>query len=157
MPTDNLIKILFRFHSDILDKETVETMWATVVNAEFGYYRLENIPFYISNAASGDVVWAEYNPKEDMLTYRKTVKYSGKSTLRIILMDNGHDVNSIKSIFEEMGCQSESLSKKYFVMEVPADVDYSQVKEKLDELQKDNIIGYAESFLSDNHQYKNVL
>jgi len=131
MSADNLVKILFRFYSEILDEETVETIWATVANKEYNYYRLGNIPFYVSNVASGDVVWAEYSKKEEMLTYRKTVEYSGNSTLRVILMDNVHEINSIRSVFEQMGCLSETLSKKYFVMDVPATVDYLPVKEKL--------------------------
>ena len=40
---DNYVKILFRFHSDVLDEETVETMWATIVDKDKGLYKLDSI------------------------------------------------------------------------------------------------------------------
>lgn len=39
-------KVLFRYHSNVLDKSTVETMWAEKVDQENGIYKLSNIPFY---------------------------------------------------------------------------------------------------------------
>jgi len=156
MPDDNLVKILFRFYSDILDEETVETMWAETVDEEKNYYKLANIPFYVPKAASGDIVWAEYSVEESMLTYRKTVQYSGNSTIHAIMMDNEQDINNIRKLFEEMGCVSEKMNARYFALEIPAAIDYFAVKKKLDELEKDEIIGYAESCLSDKHQYKNI-
>jgi hypothetical protein len=41
-------------------------------------------------------------------------------------------------------------------MEIPVTVDYIPVKRKLDELEKAKIIDYAESCLSEKHQYKKV-
>jgi hypothetical protein len=42
---DNNVKILFRFYSDVLDEETVETMWASIIDKNKGLYKLDNIPF----------------------------------------------------------------------------------------------------------------
>jgi len=53
---DNYVKILFRFHSDVLDEETVETMWATIVDKDKGFYKLDSIPFYAPLVASDDIV-----------------------------------------------------------------------------------------------------
>ncbi len=156
MPEDNLVKILFRFYSDILDQETTETLWGEVVNKEFGYYKIGKIPFYAPNLATGDVVWAEYSHREDMLTYRKTVQHSGNSTVQVIILAEGKDINKIRGIFEESGCKSACLNHKYFALDVPVEVDYFLIKIKLDELEKNKIIDYAESCLSERHQYKNV-
>lgn len=49
-------KILFRFYSDVLGKWTVETLWATAVDVQKGWYRLDNIPFYVKSIASDDIV-----------------------------------------------------------------------------------------------------
>jgi hypothetical protein len=151
MSADNLVKILFRFYSNIFDAETVETMWAEVVNAAHGYYKIDNIPFYVPNIATGDIVWAEYKDVEGMLTYRKTVECSGNSTLHVIIMNDEYEINSIRAIFENMGCESEKFNDKYFAMEVPAGIDYAPLKGKLDELRNNNVIDYAEACLSDNH------
>ena len=74
---DNHVKILFRFYSDVLGEWTIETMFAEIIDRSKGFFKLDNIPFYAS-VASGDIVFAEYDESEQMLTYRKTVKYSGK-------------------------------------------------------------------------------
>ena len=100
---NNYVKILFRFHSNILDEETVETMWATIVDKYKGLYKLDSIPFYATSVASDDIVFAEYDEQEQMLTYRETVEYSGNSTVQIVLMDNSKDINQIRDLFKELG------------------------------------------------------
>jgi hypothetical protein len=61
------VKILFRFHCDVLDEETVETMWATIVDKDKGLYKLDSIPFYAPLVASDDIVFAEFDDQEQML------------------------------------------------------------------------------------------
>lgn len=149
---DNYVKILFRFHSDILDEETVETMWATIVDKNKGLYKLDSIPFYAPLVASDDIVFAEFDEQEQMLTFRKTAEYSGNSTVQIVLMDMSKDINQIRDIFKELGCVSEKLNEGYFSMEIPSNVDYKNIKKKLDELENQETIGYAEPCLADGHR-----
>jgi hypothetical protein len=141
---DELVKILFRFYSEILDGETIETMWAEIVDLDNGYFRINNIPFYVPKLASGDVVWAEYNEEEQMLTYRKTIEHSGNSIVHVIIMDDRLSVDAIRVMFDELGCDSEKINN-YFALEVPAYIHYPPVKKKLDELENDRMIDYAES------------
>jgi hypothetical protein len=154
MSSDNLTKILFRFYSDILDEETVETMWAEVYDLEKNYYKIANIPFYAFIAAD-DIIWAEFSKTEEMLTYRKTITASGNSTIHVILMDTMEDINALRDIFKVLGCESERLNNKYFALNVPAAIDYVIIKTKLDELSGKGEINYAETCLSDKHDYKN--
>ncbi|MCX2495318.1 hypothetical protein OQX63_17640 [Pedobacter sp. PF22-3] len=42
-------KILFQFYSNVLDEETIETMWAVVIDKEKGLYKVGSIPFYKTN------------------------------------------------------------------------------------------------------------
>lgn len=149
---DNYAKILFRFRSDIFDDEMVETMWATVVDNEKGLYKLDNIPFYAPLVASGDIVFAEFDAKEQRLTYRRTVGYSGNSTVQVILVDKTRDINTIRDLFKELSCVSEKANKWYFSMEVPASVDYKPIKQKLDDMETKGIIGYAEPCLASAHK-----
>ena len=104
---DNYVKILFLFYSNVLDEETVETMWATIVDKDNGLYKLDSIPFYAPNVASDDIVFAEFDKQEQMLTYRKTVEYSGNSTIQVVLMNKTEDINSIRDLFKKLGCVSE--------------------------------------------------
>jgi len=75
IPDDKYVKILFRFYSTVLEEWTVETMWAQIIDSDRGLYKIDNIPFYAS-ITSGDIVFAEYDNDEKMLTYRETVEYS---------------------------------------------------------------------------------
>lgn len=146
------VKILFRFFSNVLDEWTVETMWAEIVDKDKGLYKLDSIPFYAS-VASADIVFAEFDETEQMLTYRETKEYSGNSTIQVVIMNKQTDANEIREIFSALGCVSEKLNEGYFAMEIPFDKDYKPVRQKLIELEENEIIGYAEPCLSDNHQY----
>ena len=146
------VKILFRFYSNVLDEWTVETMWAAIVDKEKGLYKIDSIPFYAS-IASDDIVFAEYEETENMLTYKKTVQNSGNSTVQIVIIDKSVITNDIREMFNSMDCRSEKFREGYFVMEILADKDYEPIKQKLTELQIDGIIDYAEPVLSHNHQY----
>ncbi len=146
------VKLLFRFHSDIFDQEMVETMWATIVDEVKGLYKLDNIPFYAPSIASDDIVFAEFDNHEQMLTYRETIEYSGNSTIQVVIMDKTKETNDIRDLFKELGCVSEKAKEGYFSMEIPATVDYKPIKQKLIELESNDIIGYAEPCLAEGHR-----
>ena len=150
---DNHVKILFRYYSDVLEEETLETMWATIIDEEKGLYKIDNIPFYGPLIASDDIVFAEFNKSEQMLTYRETKENSGNSVVQVILMGDEIEINDVRKIFEDLDCQSERMSDKYFAMEILAKTDYKIVRSKLDELQNKGLIGYAEPCLSEIHRY----
>jgi hypothetical protein len=150
---DNYVKILFRFYSNIFDKEIVETMWAIIVDKNNGLYKLDGIPFYVPLIASEDTIFAEFDEQEQMLTYRKTVEYSGNSTIQVVLIDKAYDINSIRDLFKDLGCTSEKLNDGYFSMEVLSTIDYRKIKQKLIELETNETIAYAEPCLADGHKY----
>ena len=152
-PQDDHIKILFRYYSNVLEQETVETMWATIVDKDNGLFKLDNIPFYGPFVASDDIIFAEFDQAEQMLTYRRTVEYSGNSIIQVVLLDKSKDINDIRKIFEDLGCESEKVNDGYFSMEVPADKDYRPIKQRLTKLEETAIIGYAEPCLSEKHGY----
>ena len=146
------VKILFRFFSNILDEWTVENMWAEIVDAEKGLYKLANIPFYAS-VSCDDIVYAEYDEDEERLTYRKTVEHSGNSTIQVIVTGENVAANDLREIFNSLGCESEKFNDGYFVMEVPANLNYKPIREKLEELENQEKISYAEPNLAKNHWY----
>lgn len=92
---DNYVKILFRYYSSVLDQWTVETMWAEIVDKENGFYKLDSIPFYGPFVASDDIVFAEYDDDEGMLTYKHTVENSGNSIVTVVIMDDSAEINTI--------------------------------------------------------------
>jgi hypothetical protein len=151
-PVETHVKILFRYYSSILEKETVETMWAAVINKGKGLYKLDNIPFYGPSVASDDIVFAEYDESELMLTYRRTVEHSGNSIITVVIMDDKTVIEEIRKVFQDKGCLSEKVNDKYFSLEIPASMDYKAVKKILEDLESKRIIGYAEPCLSNAHR-----
>ena len=71
--TETHAKILFRYHSDILDEVVVETMWSEIIDNEKGIYKLDNIPFYGPLIATDDVFHAKYDENEEAIVYRETI------------------------------------------------------------------------------------
>jgi hypothetical protein len=146
------VKILFSFHSNIFDEQMVETVWANKVDQEKGYYKIDNIPFYIPLVASEDIVFAEFDKTEQMLTYRKTIEYSGRTVVQVIIMDKTTETNIIRDMFFELGCESEKAKEGYFSMEIPVNLNYQPIKKELDRMESAEIIGYAEPTISDKHR-----
>jgi len=155
MSEDFVVSILCRLYSDILEDEHSESIEAEIVNEEYGYYKLLTIPFYLPKLAAGDIVWAEFKAAEGKLTYRKTIEYSGNSTIHIVVTDDEYTIADIRQEFETLGCKARILNNKYLGLIIPVEVDYYPAKQLLELLEKNKVIGYAESSLSEKHQYKN--
>lgn len=150
---DKKVKILFRFYSEVLEQEMEESIWADIVNANLGHYKLDSIPFYVPFIATDDMVYAEYDDEQGMLLYKETVKPSGNSTIWIAIINEAADINEIRDTFFDLGCLSDAISRHYFTMEVKAETNYLLIKNKLNELKSDDMIDYMEGCLSVAHQY----
>jgi hypothetical protein len=150
---DNKVKILFRFYSDVLEQDMEETMWADVLNANLGHYKLDSIPFYVPYIATDDVVYAEYNDEEEMLLYQETIQASGNSTIWVVITSEKTNAEEIREAFYNMDCLNDAISDLFFAMEVKAETNYLVIKNKLNELKAQGIIDYMEACLSVNHQY----
>lgn len=152
-PEDNQVKILFSFYSDLLEQDAMETIWADIVDITMGYYKISSLPFYVSLIATGDLILAEYDDEEEMLTYRQTIQASGNSTIWVVMTDEEVDIDDVRELFHELDCFSDPITDRYFSMEVKASVNYLRVKDELNRLRSERIIDYAEPCLSVNHQY----
>jgi hypothetical protein len=150
-------KIIFRFNSSLFGKEMVETLWALEVDAQQGLYRIDSIPYYVPLIATEDVVRAIYNQMEEGLLYQETVTPSGNSTVQVIRQNEETPLLALRKEFAQLGCVSVEVNEDFFVMEVPASVNYAVVKEKLDELEQQVEIEYAEPSLSDIHREQTSL
>ncbi|TDO23771.1 DUF4265 domain-containing protein [Pedobacter duraquae] len=151
MAEEEYEKILFKFYSNVLDEETIETMWAVIVDKEKGLYKLDSIPFYAPDVAANDIIYAEFDEYQERLTYRHTVEASGNSTVQVVILESGNDTNEIREVFDLLGCSSEKYSERYFVIDVPGSLNYAVVQDKLTELQNAGILDYAEPCLSKKH------
>jgi len=145
------VKVMFKFHSSVLDEDISETMLSEKIDVENGIYRLDNIPFYGAPIATGDEFFAELDAEEQMLVYRKTTKYSGNSIILVLIARKGYDKEIIRDEFNALNCTSEGVTDSYFAMEILAETNYSVIKQKLQEFEKARLIDYAEPYLSEKH------
>ena len=146
------LKIIFRFNSSLFGKEMTETLWALEVDADKGLYKIDSIPYYVPLIATEDIVRAAYNKMEEGLLYKETVTPSGNSTIQVIRQNEDTPLLDLRKQFAELGCISVEVNEDFFVLEVPVNVNYAVVKEKLDELEQQEEIEYAEPSLSDVHR-----
>ena len=150
-------EIIFRFNSSLFGKEMVETLWALEVDAAQNLYRIDSIPYYVPLIATGDVVRAIYNKMEEGLLYQEIVTPSGNSTVQVIRQTEETPLLDLRKAFAELGCISVEVNEDFFVLEVPANVNYAVVKDKLDALEQQGEVEYAEPSLSDIHREQTSL
>jgi hypothetical protein len=148
---ENSEKILVRYYSNVLEQETVETLWTEVIDRERGLYKIDNIPFYGPEFSCDDIIYAEFDEYEERLTFRKVVEPSGNSTIQIIVMDENMDVQKLRDEFRFIGCESEGTKSKYFVLDIPFEKNYKEICEKLSELTESGKIEFAEPVISGKH------
>ena len=153
METEKEARILFKFYSEVMEQEMEETMWAIPVDEARGYYQLDSLPFYVPFVATDDIVQAEWDEEEEMLTYRQTIQPSGNSSIWVVITDADIDIDDIRYQFHELGCLSEALSDNYFSMEVRADANYLLIRNHLNKLKSEGILDFTEPYLSEKHQY----
>lgn len=149
--TENSEKILVRYFSNILDEIVVETLWTNIIDKSKGLYEIDNIPFYGPEFSCGDIVFAEYDEAEERITFREVVKSSGNSTIQVIILDENINVENLRNEFKALGCESERTGNNYFVMEVLYNQNYSQIFNKLTELENTDKISFAEPNISQKH------
>jgi hypothetical protein len=151
MPSFNSEKILVRYFSNVLDEIVVETLWAEIIDAEKGLYKIDNIPFYGPEFSSDDIVFAEFDEYEERITFRNVVEYSGNSTIQVIVIDENLNIEGLRNEFKRLGSKTEGTGSNYFVMEVLFDKSYSPIYKKLNELESAGKISFAEANISQKH------
>lgn len=147
------VKILFRFYSTLLEMDMEETIWAIIEDQALGYYKIDSIPYYVTALATDDIIHAEYDDEEEMLTYSNMVKESGNSTIWVVIVNDEIGIEDVQQVFFDMGCESASLSDRFFTMEVRADTNYLKIRDKLNSFKSDKAVDYVEACLSEVHRY----
>lgn len=136
------VKLRFPFTNSRDEGET-ETMWTI---ARDDGYEIDNIPFYVTELALGDVVSAE--PDIDgVLWYSKLVRPSGHSTIQILFASE-EDVGPVREELRRMGCASEGSDfRRLIAVDVPSSVPYDAVKAFLERGERAGTFEYQEACL----------
>ena len=122
----------------------IESFWAIPLGDN--KYKIDNILFYADNYSWGDIVSVEDRNGE--LYVNGLIEESGHSTIRIIFY-NIEDVQKTRLLFENMGCDSEGSNiPELIAFDIPASINYTEIKKILDEGVKLNKWGYEEACLA---------
>jgi hypothetical protein len=136
------VKLRFPFTNSSGEGET-ETMWT--LSRDDGY-EIDNIPFYVTGLALGDVVGAE--PDIDgALWYSKLIRPSKHSTVQLLFAREEY-VDSFRDELNRMGCTSEvSNIRRLIAVDIPPNVSYETVKALLDQGERSGMFEYQEACL----------
>ena len=140
-------KVKFLFYNEVLERDEVESLWANIIDGEKGFYRLDNIPFFVKNYASDDIVHAELI--DDELVVTGLIEGSGNSTINIIFFNDKIKDDLLKRI-SELGAEYEGLEKVikgYYTVNVPKSVDYMPIYTLLKELEDKEELSFREASL----------
>lgn len=106
---------------------SVESLWARELN---GFYVIDSIPFFTSEATVGDIVCARRD-HENVLWFESVEVASLSSLVRVVFFDVTF-ANAIAEILSRIGCGVEHLREfKLLAVDVPASVDLSEVQDIL--------------------------
>ncbi len=140
-------KKILLVYKDFDDVFQIESVWAEKMDE---YYRIVNIPFFAKNVAYGDIVAVENDGGS--LYFDSLIKPSGHSTIQMIINDP-NELKGIGNTLVSMGCDwEESHIKGYISIDIPKNVDYTQIRKYLEEGLSQNKWDYREACLSDEHR-----
>lgn len=140
MNEDKLEKI----HIDLPNHWAIggESFWATPLGDDL--FRLENVPFYAYGINFLDIVKATSESNESIPEIREIVKLSGHSTFRVFFEKNidRQKQEEILNSMKKLTISYERASEIYFSLDMQPSGNYQAVFERLDELEKENILSF---------------
>jgi len=145
MRTHKEVKINFKVQvgSDGYPPVAVESLWAQPV--EDGYI-IDSIPFFTSDATSGDRVRAQLGD-ENALWFAGIAERSGNSLIRVVFFDLTCE-DELAAKLKDMGCGTERMPQfKLMAIDVPSEVALAEVQAYLSDRNSAGVIDYEEPIL----------
>ena len=125
------MRVRFEFFNEVLERDEVETMYAELVDEVNGYYKLDNIPFFVKGFAADDIVKAE-KVDDGLPLVTALIEKSGNSTVNIMFLEEDNDAyrTAILQKLKDLGVEYEGMENVidgYYTLHVPKDKDYHAV------------------------------
>ncbi len=132
---------------DLEENIAIETVFAS---KEGDYYRVKNVPFFAPNIAYNDLI--EVDIEDNILYFENLIEPSGHSTIQVTIYSD-ENLKKFTDIIESLKCDWEgSHLSNYLSIDIPRNIDYSNVKKELEDGFNDGIWDYKEACLSDKHR-----
>lgn len=137
------VKILFLCEGGTAGPEEIESMWAIPT---IGGFRIDNIPFYAREIATGDIVSAKRDT-DGVFWFDTLLRASQHSTVRLWFAKNfENEVLRIRQELRSMGCPSElSDLNRLVAVDIPPTVPYDMVRDALEKYEREGLLEYEES------------
>lgn len=114
-----------------------ESIWG--VDLGNNLFKINNIPFYTKDVSFNDIV--SVVDIDGVLHYKKTIKSSGNSTIRIIFFD-GKEIEDCINAIQKMGCDYEKFSSTFIAINIPITTNLEIVLDYLEYLSFKEIADY---------------
>lgn len=110
-------------------------------------FRIDNTPFFIEEIALGDVIVGNLIPdSNNHYWYTETYSESNNKSLSIIFLEEGHGDELIEFLkMKNCYCEYGSFNNsEMLAVSVPKDSDYEEIFSYLSNLEKEEVISFAE-------------
>lgn len=135
---------LEKIHIDLPNHWAIggESMWATPLGNDL--FKIENVPFYAYGLNFHDIVRATPDSDEQIPEVRELVEPSGHRTFRVFFQKHisQDKQEEILASLKELTISYERANEIYFSLDMQPEGNYQAVFDKLDELMKENILGF---------------
>jgi hypothetical protein len=139
------VKISFRLPLSVdgFPPVGVESLWAKRVG---GAFEIDSIPFFTRDATVGDIVRAAPDANGN-LWFEEVELRSAHSLVRVVFFDLA-SVPSVTEKLNAIGCATEGFSQfKLLAVDVPADVEFSDLQQYLQSEAAAGHLDYEEALL----------
>lgn len=145
----HLVKIRFDLEvdEDGWPPFAAEWIWAKPLGGKL--YNLDNSPWWVKDVSWKDVVEAT-SDSDECLVFVQVVEPSEHTTIRIIARKASvAQMKTLMARLNEIGCtyEGELGWKSMFAVDIPPDVDYSQIVPMLDDGEAKDLWAYEEGCL----------
>lgn len=123
---------------------------------DFGFFRIDNTPFFATGVSLGDVVEAESDDR-GRLCFRRVIRQSDNTSLSIIFLDDQVRMPTTQYL-EDAGCYceyGEFPGLEAVAVSIPVTVNYENVVGYLDNWEARGAISYAELAIYDPSAVEN--
>jgi len=113
-------------------------------------YEIADIPFFSENLAVGDLIDVEED--EGQFYFLDLLAPSGHSTVQMVLF-RPECRQLLREKMQELSCKCDDRNiPNYLAIDIPTNVDYSDVRSQLDHFEQNGFINFKEACLSDKHR-----
>ncbi|WP_430907224.1 DUF4265 domain-containing protein [Maribacter sp. 2-571] len=135
---------LVNIHIDLPNHWAIggESLWATPLGNDL--FRIENVPFYAYGLNFHDVVKAIPESDELIPEVRELVELSGHRTFRVFFEKsiNRKKQEDVLNSMQILTISYERANDIFFSLDMQPDGNYQAVFDRLDELEKENILEF---------------